>query len=212
MLYNLRKDYVSGEMELTDLNENPIRQFHNWFQAAILANVNEPNAMTLATCTPDGKPSARIVLLKNYEERGFTFFTNYESRKGEELRANPYAALVFFWREQHRQVRIEGKVEKIPAEHSEEYFQSRPIGSQIGAWSSPQSKSIPNREALVSRVESTQKRFEGQDKLPLPEFWGGYLLRPTAIEFWQGQRSRLHDRFRYELQADDNWSLERLAP
>jgi pyridoxamine-phosphate oxidase len=212
MLHEMRKDYVSPELEIDDLEANPYHQFHNWFQTAIQENVNEPNAMTLATCTPAGRPSARIVLLKDYGEDGLSFFTNYDSRKGKEISANPHVALVLFWPELYRQIRVEGRVEKLPAEASEAYFQSRPKGSQIGAWSSPQSAEIDNREELLERVDTNEKRFEKQDKLPLPDFWGGYLVKPEAIEFWQGQPSRLHDRFRYTKGEGGKWEIVRLAP
>jgi pyridoxamine 5'-phosphate oxidase len=176
------------------------------------AGMPDPNAMTLATCSPEGKPSARIVLLKDYSAAGFSFFTNYESRKGRELLANPNAALVLFWKELHRQVRIEGRVEKLDAEASASYFQSRPRGSQVGAWASPQSSVLPDRQTLVEQAEKTERQYEGLEKLPLPGFWGGYLLRPETVEFWQGQPNRLHDRIRYVLKKNGAWKMERLAP
>lgn len=212
MLYDMRKDYTSPNLEVADLDSNPFHQFHNWFQEAIKEDVPEPNAMTLATCTPKGKPSARIVLLKDYGDSGFTFYTNYESRKGQEIAENPNAALVFFWQKLHRQIRIEGIIEKAALETSTRYFQSRPKGSQIGAWSSPQSSKINDRDELIAMVEANEKRFANQEKLPLPDFWGGYIVRPEAIEFWQGQPSRLHDRFRYEKDDEGGWKINRLAP
>ncbi|MBI5917274.1 MAG: pyridoxamine 5'-phosphate oxidase [Bacteroidetes bacterium] len=212
MLLHLREDYKSNGLTINDLDANVFAQFHNWFQDALKAGAGEPNAMTLATSTPDGRPSARVVLLKDYGPDGFTFFTNYESRKGRELEANPNVALVFLWLDLQRQVRIEGQVEKLPRAASESYFQSRPRGSQIGAWASPQSSLLENREVLEAKVEAAEKKFQGVDRLPLPEFWGGYLVKPTLIEFWQGQSSRLHDRFQYTKQADGGWLIERLAP
>ncbi len=212
MIYHLREDYPSEKLETHGLESDPFRQFDLWFKEALEAGVREPNAMTLATSTPDGKPSARIVLLKDYGEPGFTFFTNYESRKGAELAANPHAALVFLWLDLHRQVRIEGKVEKLERERSEVYFQSRPRGSQLGAWASPQSSVLADKILLEEKVAELEQQFEGVEKLPLPPFWGGYLLRPSVIEFWQGQPSRLHDRFLYSLKADKAWAIERLAP
>lgn len=212
MLYKMRKDYESPHTEISDLENNPFHQFHHWFQEAIRENVTEPNAMTLATCTSEGKPSARIVLLKDYGEHGFTFYTNYESRKGKEMTENPFVSLVFFWPELHRQIRIEGRVEKEAPQKSETYFQSRPVGSQIGAWSSPQSTVIHDRKELLEMVKASEVRFKGKEKLPLPNFWGGYTVTPEAIEFWQGQPSRLHDRFRYEKDKDGEWKINRLAP
>lgn len=212
MLYNLREDYHSGNLEIDDLDANPFNQFHHWFQEVLKADIKDANAMTLCTSSPDGHPSARVVLLKHYDEAGFTFFTNYESRKGQEMMANPNVALAFLWKKLHRQVRIEGRVEKLSKAASEKYFQSRPRGSQVGAWASPQSGIIAKRSELEDRVAEVQKRFTGEEVLPLPPFWGGFLVVPTAIEFWQGQPSRLHDRFFYKRQADGNWHIDRLAP
>ena len=212
MLHNVRQEYHSEGLEIHDMDANPISQFHNWFQDVLKADIADPNAMALSTCTLDGRPSCRVVLLKDYTEEGFTFFTNFESKKGREMADNPFVSLNFFWKELHRQIRIEGQVEKLPEEDSRTYFQSRPRGSQIGAWASPQSGFIENRDALDKKVDDVQKRFEGQDVLPLPPFWGGYLVVPDAIEFWQGQPSRLHDRFLYERQGDGGWEISRLAP
>ncbi len=212
MLSNLREDYKSEILEIKDLEENPFSQFHHWFQDAIKAGVREPNAMTLSTCSPEGRPSARVVLLKDYSEAGFTFFTNYESRKGRELSANPYAALVFLWLDLQRQVRVEGRVEKIDPVESESYFQSRPRGSQMGAWASPQSQVLGSRDDLEKKVRKVEKRFANAEKIPLPDFWGGYILKPEMIEFWQGQSSRLHDRMRYTQNQDGGWQIDRLAP
>lgn len=212
MLLHLREDYISNSLKISDMDPEPSSQFHHWFQDALKAEIKEPNAMTLATATPDGKPSARVVLLKDYGSSGFTFFTNYDSRKGMELALNPHAALVFLWLGLHRQIRIEGQVERVSAAISEAYFQSRPRGSQVGAWSSPQSRVLDGREWLLEKVEAVEKKYEVQEKLPLPEFWGGYVVKPNLFEFWQGQTSRLHDRFQYTLKTEGGWLIERLAP
>ena len=212
MLLHLRQDYVSDSLNISDMDTEPASQFHHWFQDALKADIPEPNAMTLATATPDGKPSARVVLLKDYSPNGFTFFTNYGSRKAAELDRNPQVALAFLWLGLHRQVRIEGQVERLSATASQAYFQSRPRGSQVGAWASPQSSVLADRTWLLGRVEAIEKQYEGQENLPLPEFWGGYLVKPTLFEFWQGQTSRLHDRFQYTPKEDGGWLIQRLAP
>ena len=212
MLLHLRQDYVSDSLNISDMDTEPASQFHHWFQDALKADIHEPNAMTLATATPDGKPSARVVLLKDYSPNGFTFFTNYGSRKAAELDRNPQVALAFLWLGLHRQVRIEGQVERLSATASQAYFQSRPRGSQVGAWASPQSSVLADRTWLLGRVEAIEKQYEGQENLPLPEFWGGYLVKPTLFEFWQGQTSRLHDRFQYTPKEDGGWLIQRLAP
>ncbi len=209
---DLREDYRKAQLEIEEVESTPFQQFQHWFQMARQSELKEPNAMTLATCTPDGKPSARIVLLKGIDEKGFFFYTNYESRKGQELDKNPHAALVFAWLELEKQVRIEGIVERITAEQSTAYFQSRPKGSQIGAWASPQSQVIENRSLLEENVQALTAKYEAAETLPRPAHWGGYRLRPTVVEFWQGRSSRLHDRIRYLLQEDNSWKIERLAP
>lgn len=208
---DLRREYSLGSLRRQDLLPDPIAQFRVWFDAALAAGLTEPNAMTLSTVTPDGKPSARIVLLKGVDERGFSFFTNYGSRKGRELAANPNAALTFLWKEMERQVRVEGTVSKVSAEESESYFRTRPRNSRLGAWGSNQSEVIANREVLEKNMADFQARYPGDD-VPLPPNWGGYIVKPLAIEFWQGQRSRLHDRLVYRRQPDDSWLVERLAP
>jgi len=208
---DLRREYSLGSLRRQDLLPDPIAQFRVWFDAALAAGLTEPNAMTLSTVTPEGKPSARIVLLKGVDERGFSFFTNYESRKGHELAANPHAALTFLWKEMERQVRVEGTVTKVSPEESEAYFHSRPRNSRLGAWGSNQSEVIANREVLEKNMAEFQARYPGEN-VPLPPNWGGYMVKPMAIEFWQGQRSRLHDRLVYRRQPDDSWLLERLAP
>lgn len=205
-----RHEYIGGGLRRADLDPDPIKQFQNWLAAAIKAGIPDANAMTLATCL-DNKPSARVVLLKDFDERGFVFFTNYSSDKGRQLEKNPNAALVMYWMEVERQIRIEGKVEKTSREESEEYFHTRPFGAQLGAWASHQSAVIDARRVLDARLEEMKQRFaEGQ--IPVPPHWGGLRLKPDRIEFWQGRPDRLHDRFRYTLQSSGSWSIDRLAP
>jgi pyridoxamine 5'-phosphate oxidase len=208
---DMRKDYSLHRLDETQAHADPIRQFELWFQAAAEGGVPEPNAMTLATVS-DGQPSARIVLLKGFDESGFVFFTNYESRKGTELALNPRAALVFFWAEMERQVRIEGTTARIAAAESEAYFQSRDKGSRIGAWASPQSQVIRDRAELETRVSALVDKYGEADFIPRPDHWGGYRLEPAKIEFWQGRKSRLHDRLLYVRQPDGSWTADRLAP
>lgn len=205
-----RHEYIGKGLRRADLNPDPIKQFDTWFVAAFKAGILDANAMTLATCV-DTKPSARVVLLKDFDERGFTFFTNYNSGKGCQLEKNPNAALVFYWMEVERQIRIEGKVKKTSRAESEEYFRSRPIGAQLGAWASHQSEVIDARRVLNARLEEMKQRFaDGQ--IPLPPHWGGYRLKADRIEFWQGRPDRLHDRFRYTRQSNSSWRIDRLAP
>ena len=196
----------------TSVHPNPIRQFEKWSQDARAAGMSEQDviSMTLATATRYGQPSARIVLLKAFAEDGFVFYTNYDSRKGNELEENARACLLFYWAAVWRQVRIEGPVERVSAEESDQYFDSRPLGSRIGAWASEQSTTIEDRAALEKRFAEFESRFGG--KVPRPTHWGGYRVKPTVIEFWQGQENRLHDRLRYSLQDDGTWLIERLAP
>ena len=205
----LRKNYTFGQLSETDVPANPLPLFKLWFDQAVRAECPEPNSMTLATANKAGNPSARIVLLKGADENGFSFFTNYESQKGKDLAVRPQAALLFHWHELERQVRIQGLVERVSAVESDEYFHSRPSASRIGAWASPQSSVIPNREFL----EAAEKEFKAEfgDAPPRPEHWGGYRLRPTEIEFWQGRPSRLHDRIHYKLNGS-SWQVNRLAP
>ena len=207
---DLRRDYALASLDLADVVVDPIRQFQRWFTNAIDASIAEPNAMTLATVDADGAPDARIVLLKGVDDRGFTFFTDYRSQKGQNLLANPQAALVFFWVELERQVRILGTVRKLTLEDTEQYFQSRPRGSRLAAWASDQSEVLADRAALESRWEAMEKRFP-EEIVPVPPFWGGYAVNPVSVEFWQGRPSRLHDRFRYS-RLETVWKLERLAP
>lgn len=210
-LAELRQHYALESLSKSDVRPDPVAQFAFWFEEAQNSQMLEPNAMTLATASPDGRPSARTVLLKDYGNQGFTFFTNYESQKGAELLANPRAALLFTWLELQRQIRIEGRVEKIDPEISLAYFQSRPRESQIGAWASPQSHVIADREALKKLESEVEVKFSGLEKLPLPPNWGGYRVIPEAFEFWQGRMSRLHDRILYTWEGDA-WKIERLAP
>ncbi|MGV3774915.1 MAG: pyridoxamine 5'-phosphate oxidase [Verrucomicrobiales bacterium] len=205
----LRKDYTMGGLRRKDLKSDPVEQFQLWFSQAITAQVSEPNAMTLATVDPSGQPSSRIVLVKGVDYSGFSFFTNFDSRKGRELEANPKASLTFFWPGLERQVGIRGVCSKLSREEAATYFKSRPIGSQWSAWVSKQSGVIESRTELETRLEEVKEQF-GED-VPLPEYWGGFVLAPEVIEFWQGRASRLHDRFRYTRQAN-GWLIERLSP
>lgn len=207
----IRKDYTKTTLDQTDVNKNPVAQFEKWFDEALKSQALEPNAMTLSTITETGKPSARIVLLKGIENNSFLFYTNYQSQKGKELDANPACALTFFWPELERQVRIEGVCTRVAETTSVNYFKSRPRGSQLGAWASPQSSLIKNRELLETRVKELEKRFEGKETLPKPKQWGGYAVEPLEIEFWQGRPSRLHDRIVY-YKTDGKWTIHRLAP
>jgi pyridoxamine 5'-phosphate oxidase len=232
-LAELRREYNLGGLRRSDLAAGPIEQFKRWFDQAtgarasgrirkffigvykslLMVTGTEPtelNAMTLATADGQGRPSARVVLLKGVDERGFIFFTNYESRKGEQLTANPHAALVFYWADQERQVCVTGPVSKLPVQESEAYFKTRPRGSQVGAWASRQSSVARDRAELESRWAEIEKRFHSQE-VPLPPYWGGFVLSPTQMEFWQGRPNRLHDRFRYTKSAD-GWAIERLSP
>jgi pyridoxamine 5'-phosphate oxidase len=208
---DLREDYRLKSLDFTDVTNHPFPQFETWFQEAVAAQILEPNAMVLATVA-DGKPSARVVLLKGLTTEGFVFFTNYNSRKGTELAANPHAALCFNWLDLQRQVRIEGLIEKISDADSDAYFNSRPFGSRVGAWASPQSQVIPNRTILEENLAEYTKKYENTEGTPRPPHWGGYVLLPTLIEFWQGRSSRLHDRIRYEKTVEGDWKIERLAP
>jgi pyridoxamine 5'-phosphate oxidase len=204
----LRKEYTRSGLE--EIDPDPIEQFRRWFEESLAAGLHEPNAMTLATATPEGRPSARVVLLKGFDERGFVFYTNYEGRKGEELEANPYCALVFYWGELERQVRVEGRASRVPRRESDEYFGSRPRGSQLGAWASEQSRPVGGREVLEERLRGLEAEYEGRE-VPRPPFWGGYRVEPEVIEFWQGRESRMHDRLVYRC-SGRGWGRKRLQP
>lgn len=231
---DIRRDYNLAGLRRSDLNPDPISQFRNWFDQALGARASgrvrgfliniyksllglgsaeriDVNAATLATADKDGRPSARVVLLKGVDERGFIFFTNYDSRKGREIAENSNVALVFYWPDQERQVCIAGQATKIPQAESETYFKSRPRGSRLAAWASRQSQAIPNRDSLETEWRALQARYPGDD-IPMPLHWGGFVVAPTRVEFWQGRPSRLHDRFRYAKQPDGSWLIERLSP
>ena len=208
---DIRKDYKLQTLSEKDILSDPFRQFGKWWDEALHAGIEEANAMTLATASADGMPDARIVLLKGFDEKGFTFFTNYNSSKGLQLLENPRASLVFFWKELERQVRISGLVSLAPARDSDEYFNSRPEGSRIGAWASPQSEVIDNREWLEENESKIRSAFSGTT-IGRPPHWGGYQVKPTRMEFWQGRPSRLHDRILFSLQGNGRWKIDRLAP
>jgi pyridoxamine 5'-phosphate oxidase len=209
-LHDLRTDYLQGQLGEGDLYPNPFEQFAAWFEAALAANLTEPHGMTLSTVSVEGKPSSRVVLLRAHGPEGFFFFTNYHSRKGQELQANPHAALNFWWPQLERQIRIEGTVGKAEPERSDAYFASRPYDSQAASAASPQSQIIPSRDFLLQRIEGVKAQFP--QAVPRPEHWGGFGLEPTYFEFWQGRKSRIHDRLSYWLQGDGSWRIERLAP
>jgi pyridoxamine 5'-phosphate oxidase len=208
---SIRKNYAQKSLSETDIAKEPIAQFGKWWQEAVDAAIDEVNAMTLATASADGVPSARIVLLKGFSEEGFVFFTNYNSFKGQQLAENPKACLVFFWKELERQVRITGLVGKVKDEANDEYFASRPAGSRLGAIVSPQSQVIDSRDWLEQQYNHMQQQVK-EDSIQRPGYWGGYIIKPVIIEFWQGRPSRLHDRIQYSLLEDGSWKLERLAP
>lgn len=208
---DIRKNYSQKKLSEEKVDPNPMKQFAKWWKQAVAAEIDEVNAMTLATSSSDGVPAARIVLLKGVEDKGFVFFTNYESFKGQQLAENPKACLVFFWKELERQVRITGLVEKVSATASDEYFHSRPVASQVGAVASPQSRAIQSREWLDEHYKELKKQLK-DETIQRPEHWGGYIVKPVIIEFWQGRPSRLHDRLQYSLEENGEWKIERLAP
>jgi pyridoxamine 5'-phosphate oxidase len=209
-IYALRSEYESKRLEKATASRNPFEQFEIWMAEAIAAEVDEPNAMVLSTATKDGKPSARVVLLRGFDRKGFVFYTNYDSQKSDEIAENPHASLVFFWSKLQRQVRIEGEITRASRRLSQTYFATRPRMSQIAAWASAQSRAIPNRLELEKQIAEMEKRFEGRE-VPCPEFWGGFVLKPDLFEFWQGGKSRLHDRLRY-IKTKQAWKIERLCP
>ena len=208
---DLRKNYTLAGLRRVELESDPIAQFQNWLQQALDAQLVEPTAMTLATADRNGRPSARIVLLKGLDARGFIFFTNYESRKAQELTENPQAALTFYWADLERQVCIAGQVTRIGRDESEAYFMSRPRGSRLAAWASKQSEIVRDRAELEQKWDQLEKKYPNKD-VPMPPYWGGYVLSPDRIEFWQGRANRLHDRFRYTRNPDKSWQIERLSP
>jgi pyridoxamine 5'-phosphate oxidase len=210
-LADLRREYTKGGLHRADLHSDPLVQFQKWFEEALNSQLLEPSAMTLATADKEGRPSGRIVLLKAVDERGFVFFTNYESRKGRELAANPHASLVAYWPELERQICIAGTVSKVARAESEKYFALRPRGGQLGAWASKQSSNVPDRAFLEKRLQEVESQFVNRD-VETPPYWGGYVLAPERIEFWQGRPNRLHDRFQYSKLADASWRIERLSP
>lgn len=210
-IQGIRKDYGIEELSKLSVKDNPIDQFEYWFKDAMKSEGSEVNACTLSTLDENNCPDGRIVLLKFFAEDGFTFYTNYESKKAQQLAKHPFASLTFYWRTRERQVRVKGRVEKVPAEISDAYYNERPEGSRIGAWASPQSQEIPDRAYLQQRVDEVKKQFEGEE-LKRPDFWGGYILIPTEVEFWQGRPSRLHDRIVYSIDENGAWATKRLAP
>jgi pyridoxamine 5'-phosphate oxidase len=207
---SLRQEYTSAGLDKADVDPDPIVQFQEWFEKVIDADLHEPNAMIVSTASTDGKPSARTVLLKGYDERGFVFYTNYEGRKANEIEANPMCALLFYWGELERQVRIEGRASRLSGDESDAYFEGRPRGSRLGAWASEQSRPVEDRSVLEERVKALEAQYEGRE-IPRPPFWGGYRVEPDTIEFWQGRENRLHDRLVYRRE-DGAWRIERLQP
>lgn len=209
-IYALRSEYESTRLDKATASRNPFEQFEIWLAEAIAAEVDEPNAMVLSTATAQGKPSGRVVLLRGFDRKGFVFYTNYDSHKAEEIAENPRASLVFFWSKLQRQIRIEGEVSRASRRLSEAYFETRPRESQIGAWASAQSRAIRNRGELEKQIAEIEKRFAGKE-VPCPDFWGGFVVKPNLFEFWQGGKSRLHDRLRY-IKTKSAWKIERLCP
>ena len=211
-LEDLREEYKRGALDEVNCDPNPMEQFRRWIQEARAAQLKEPNAMTLSTATPDGRPSGRMMLLKEVSELGFVFYTNYLSRKGREVETNPFVALTFYWAELARQVRVEGRARRLSREQSAVYFQTRPKGSRLSAWASRQSEPLPSRAPLETRLRDLQQQYGANDEIPLPEYWGGYCVSPRLIEFWQGRPNRMHDRLVYRRKGEETWFMERLSP
>ncbi len=211
-LENIRQEYKKNQLMEASVDKDPIGQFKKWFEEATLSGIHEPNALTLSTVDPDGRPSSRVVLLKGISNGGFIIYTNYNSQKGRSIQANPHAYMNFLWLELERQVRISGRFEKVSREETEAYFHSRPRGSQIGAWVSNQSEVIASREVLEQNLVLLEEKFKDMEVIPVPEYWGGLRLIPDSIEFWQGRPNRLHDRIQYTKMADESWKIERLSP
>lgn len=211
-LATLRNDYTGEVLDTSTVSPDPVKQFEKWMAEALFKKLPDPNAMILATASKEGQPSIRTVLLKDYTEKGFVFFTNYNSQKGKEIEENPKGSVLFFWPELMRQIRIEGVLEKIDPAESETYFKTRPVGNQISAWVSQQSSEIGSKQILEGKYKDLEEKYKGKE-IPYPEFWGGYRLCPTVFEFWQGQANRLHDRIRYDLECEEcKWIIKRLAP
>ncbi len=212
-LGRLRREYGDRGLDTPDLADDPVAMFRRWFDDTVAAGVHEPNAMVVASVSADGRPSARLVLLKGLDEQGFVFYTNYESRKGREIEANPAVSLLFPWHDLQRQVRVDGVASRVTVEESQAYFSSRPLESQLGAWASPQSEVVRSRSALDERYGGVLARFADADVVPVPPFWGGYRVSPREVEFWQGRKGRMHDRLVYQRESgSDGWRVERLAP
>ena len=211
-LADLREDYRQAELSEGNCETNPFSQFAKWFKEAQVADLKEPNAMSVATATPDGRPSVRIVLLKDFSDTGFIFYTSYSSRKGKELGTNPFCALLFYWAELERQVRLEGEIHRVPREQTEAYFRRRPKGSRLGALVSNQSEVLLDRSPLEERLEELERVYKDREDIPAPDYWGGYCVAPSSFEFWQGRSNRLHDRMRYQRKGEEAWVLERLSP
>lgn len=210
-LSTIRNEYDGDVLDVNTVFPHPLKQFEKWMGEALLKELPDPNAMVLATASKNGQPSLRTVLLRDYTEKGFVFFTNYNSQKGREIEENPRASVLFFWPDLMRQIKIEGILEKIDPVQSEDYFRTRPVGNQIAAWASQQSSVVENKYILEEKFKELEAKYKGKE-IPYPEFWGGYRLCPKVYEFWQGQANRLHDRIRYELDDADSWSIKRLAP
>lgn len=210
-LYEVRKDYGLKGLNEDDIDQNPLVQFDSWFQEASKTEGDEVNAFTLSTIGEDGLPEGRVVLLKLFDENGFIFFTNYNSRKAQDIASNPFASMTFYWKSKEQQIRVKGGIKKISPEQSDDYYHTRPVGSRVGAWASPQSTEIQDRSVLEEKYREAEQRFDAEESIARPDFWGGYIIEPIRIEFWQGRSSRLHDRLVY-VKQEQEWKVSRLAP